>query len=229
MKIFNKKYTSVFAIVALASSSLLSSCMKKDDFVEVLGDASVKVVNTIPGSDAQNLFQNDKKITTAPIAYGEVSDYLTVVAGTATTVTFKNNGNSTATATGIIAPQVGSKYTLFYYASTTGDGLVTGIQNDPVAPAAGKVKVRFLNLGSTFQSSLSIATSAATALVTGLAYNYGSPYHIFDHNLGLTVKVDGTADAVTIPNTTFQTGKNYTIWFDATNPTTPNYHVVLEN
>lgn len=229
MKIFNKKSATFFSIVALSSLFLLSSCMKKDDFVEVLGDASVKVVNTMQGSDAQNLYQNDKKITTAPVAYGEVSDYLTVVAGTATNVSFKNNGNSTVTATGIIAPQVGSKYTLFYYASASGEGLVSGIQNDPVAPAAGKVKVRFLNLGSTFQNSLNIETSAATALVTGLAYNYGSPYHIFDDNLGLTVKVSGATNVVTIPNTTFQTGKNYTVWFDATNPTTPNYHVILEN
>lgn len=229
MKIFNKKSASFFAIAALACSALLSSCMKKDDFVEVLGDASVKVVNTIQGSDAQNLYQNDKKITPAPIAYGEVSDYLTVVAGTATTVTFKNNGNSIATATGIIAPQVGSKYTLFYYASAGGEGLLSGIQNDPVAPAASKVKVRFLNLGATFQSTLNIETSAATTLVTGLAYNYGSPYHIFDDNLGLTVKVTGATNVVTIPNTTFQTGKNYTVWFDATNSTTANYHVILEN
>lgn len=229
MKIFNKKSAAFFAVVALTSSLFLSSCMKKDDFVEVLGDASLKVVNTIPGSDAQNLYQSDKKITTVPIAYGEVSDYLTVVGGTATTVTFKNNSNSTVTATGVIAPQVGSKYTLFFYTGANGDGMVGGIQNDVASPATGKVKIRFLNLGATFQSSLSISTSATTALVSNLGYNYSSPYHIFDDNLGLTVKVDGTADAVTIPNTTFQTGKNYTVWFDATNPTTPNYHIILEN
>lgn len=229
MKMFNKKSATFLSLIVLTSSFFLSSCMKNDDFVEVIGEATIKVVNTVQGSDAQNLYQNDKKITTVPIAYGEASDYLTVIAGTATNVNFKNNGNSTVTANGLIAPNVGSKYTLFYNVSPSGEGAISGLLNDVNPPAAGKIKVRFLNFGSTFQSTLTIETSTATPLVSDLAYYSGSQYNTIDDNLGLIVKVSGATDVVTIPNSAFQTGKNYSVWFDATNPTTPNYHVILEN
>lgn len=203
--------------------------MKKDEYVEVLGEATVKIVNTIQGSDPQDFYQNDKKITTTPVSYGETSDYLTIIAGTATSVTLKNSVSSMVSATNVIVPRLGAKYTLFYYVGATGSGVISGMENDVNVPTAGKIKVRFLNLGSTFLNPLTIETSTTTPLVSALPYNYASPYYVIDDNLGLNVKVGGETNVVAIPNSVFQTGKNYTVWFGASNPTTPNFQVVLEN
>lgn len=227
---FNKKSAIFSSVTALAFLFLLSSCMKNDDYTEIIGEASVKIVNTVESSEPQDFYQNDKKISTTAVGYGQTSDYLTIIAGTATTVTFRNSGTATVNATGFIAPQLGLKYMMFYYFNSIGEGVVSGLLNDTNAPAAGKIKVRFLNLGATLSNSINVETSASTPLVTSLAYNYASPYHLFDDNLDLAVKLTGATTAgVVIPNTAFQTGKNYTVWFDAANPTTPRYHVVLEN
>lgn len=229
MKIFNTKSISFLAITALTSVLLLTSCAKNDDYVEVIGEANIKVVNTVQGSDSQDFYQNDKKLSTAPIAYGESSTYLTIIAGTASSISLKSNISSTVSASNLLAAQVGAKYTLFYYSGLTGGGVISGLQNDIAAPAAGKIKVRFLNLGATLLNTLTLETSAGTSLVNGLAFNFASQYNTIDDNLGVNVKVGGEANVVAIPNSVFQTGKNYTVWFDAANPTTPKYHVVLEN
>lgn len=229
MKIFNKKAANFLAIAGITLLFFLTSCVKKDDYIVVSGDASIKVVNTIQGSDAQDFYQNEKKLSITPISYGASSEYITVTAGTATNISLKNTSNATVSATSLIAPQVGGKYTVFYYSNQSGAGMISGLANDISTVAAGKIKVRFLNLGSILQNTLNIETSTGTSLVTGLAYNYSSQYQTIDDNLALNVKIVGATESLIIPNTSFQTGKNYTVWFDASNPTTAKYHIVLEN
>lgn len=223
---FNKKLVGTLTMLAMFTI-LVSSC-KKDDTVEpiVYGDASIRVANTVSGSSAQDFYQGTSKLSTTAIAYGEASAYLKIKAGNST-ISFKNATTATTTATQNIGAETNSSYTAFYLTSASGSGQIIGFQDDTTAPASGKVKVRFVNVSSAFNNNLNINITGGAALTSGLQYSYASVYNTIDATATLSVQVIGST-TVAIP-TVFQSGKIYTIWFDATSSTSANAHVIAQN
>jgi hypothetical protein len=223
---FNKKLVSTLTMLAVFTL-LVSSC-KKEDIMEpvVYGDANIRVVNTVSGSSAQDFYQGTSKLSTSAIAYGEATAYLKMKAGNST-ISFKNAVTAATTATQNIGAETNNSYTAFYLTSATGSGQIIGFQDDTTAPSAGKAKVRFVNVGSAFNNNLNINITGGAAVTSGLQYSYASVYNTIDATATLSVQVIGST-AVAIP-TVFQSGKIYTIWFDATSSTSANAHVITQN
>ncbi|RYF13024.1 MAG: DUF4397 domain-containing protein [Flavobacteriales bacterium] len=224
----NLKTNTLIAIIGISLISL-SSCKKdnvNNDPIE-FGDAKLKVVNAVQGSASQDFYQGDTKLSTTPIAFGESSPYLTVKAGNSV-ISYRNTGTTTATATSSLGVYTNDSYTIFYVSSATGAGSIVGFPDDLVAPATGKAKLRFVNLGAALNNTINVSLAGGTALVTGLQYGRSTTYGVIDANTALTANVLGSA-TISIPGSTFQSGKIYTIWFDAASTTTINYHVVEQN
>jgi hypothetical protein len=229
MKTFYKKQSVVLAMFCLVAT-LVSSCKKDDPEVVVYGDAKLRVVNTVPGSAAQDFYQNDTKVSTTPIAYGSSSSYLTVKGGNST-VHFKNTGTATINASSGVGLNTNEVFTVFYYTDASGSGKITGFPDDNTTPAASKARVRFVNFGLGFNNTVNIsyAGTAGASITTGLAYGYVSNYNSVDANTNLAVFVQGATVPTVIPGSNFEAGKIYTVWFDAASATTANYHVVQQN
>ncbi|WP_379091071.1 DUF4397 domain-containing protein [Pedobacter sp. UC225_65] len=207
----------------------LSSCKKLEQEEPVQGDAKIRVVNTIVGSTPQDIYQNDTKISTSAIAYGQNTAYLTIKGGVSSTISLKNEGTQVVSASTIASPYADVSYTLFYYSNANGSGAFAGFADENSVVPAGKARVRFMNLGAVLINNVNISVVGGGSLTNGLAYGYLSAYNNIDANTSLNVSVIGTTDATVIPGAQFEAGKIYTVWFDAANTTTVNYHVVAQN
>jgi hypothetical protein len=225
---FDKSPIFIIALVCLVAV-LISSCKKSDPEPIVYGDAKVRVVNAVSASQAQDFYQGDNKISTTALAFGASSTSYYTVGGGPSTLTFKNTGTSTATASSSVGLEGGASYTIFYYTNSAGNAAITGAMDDTAAPAAGKAKVRFVNLGFTLSNSLNIAYTATSALIIGNLGTAFSNYYSLDPALDLSVTVAGAPVSLVVPGTNFVAGKIYTVWFDAVTTTTVNYHVVVQN
>jgi len=228
--LFNNKPTfiiSMFCLVAI----LISSCKKNDDTYEpvVYGDANMRVTNTASGSNAQDFYQGETKLSTTAVAYAETSPLIKVKAGN-TIISFKNAGGTSATASLNVGLETNGTYTVFYYTNLAGTGLITGAGDDTVAPASGKVKVRFANFGAALNNTLNINVTGGASVLTGLGFgNITNGYATLDAGAGLDFTVLSSGVTGNIPGTNFVSGKIYTIWFDATTSTTANFHIIQQN
>lgn len=228
MKFFtNRKSASILTMFVILLA-VTSSCKKDNDPVIVQGDAKVRVVNAVQGSNPQDFYQGDTKITTTAVAYGESSSYLTVKSGTST-ISFKNTSSTTTTASSNVSIALNANVTVFYYTDGSGAIKVDGIADDNTTPATGKARVRFINLGASLANAINIFSTNSTALINGLNFQNSSAYTSIDANTSLTASVVGSTAVASIPGSTFQAGKVYTIWFDAATTTSVNYHVIVQN
>jgi len=225
--LINKKFLKpiLFACVFLLT---FSSCKKIEPEVIVEGEAKIRVVNTVFGSNPQDIFQNSTKLNTTAIAFGENTSYLTVKSGVSTTIALKNANSDVVTSSAVVALQNNSSFTIFYYTNPSGEGRINGLPDDNTVPANGKSRVRFINFGAALGNSVNISLANGTAIVNGLTYEYASSYKDVDAGISLNVSVIGGETKV-IPGTEFQSGKIYTVWLDAVNSTTLNYHMVVQN
>jgi hypothetical protein len=228
MKTMNIHTAAKFLLLTLLSTTLFFSCKKLDDEPIVYGDAKFRVVNAVQGSAAQDLYQGDTKISTTAVAYGEASAYLTVKAGNST-ISFRSGSGQTVNAINSVGVNTNESYTVFYTSSLSGSGEIVGYTDNNVAPAAGKVHLRFLNLGGVLTNAINISYSDGRTLFNGLGYKNVTEYGVIDANTELKFSIVGGANTTVIPGSTFQAGKTYMIWFDAANTTTAQYHVVAQN
>lgn len=225
--IFNKKSAVILTVICMIAI-VISSCKKNNNDIIVEGNANLRVVNSVQGSNAQDFYQRDTKLTTTAVAYGESSSFLTAQAG-ASTISFRNTGSTTANATANVGIKTNASYTVFYYTNAAGTAQINGYEEDNTAPASGKSKVRFVNVGSALNNALNVSVTGGASLTTGLTFGYASAYSTIDANTALSASLVGSATSTVIPSATFASGKIYTIWFDAASTTTANYHVIVQN
>ncbi len=228
MKTIDFKTATKLLLITLLSTTVLLSCKMRDDDDIVYGNAKFRVVNAAQGSAAQDFYQNDTKISTTAIAYGQATDYLTVKAGNSA-VYFKTAGSQTVNATGSVGINNDVSFTVFYTNNASGTGQVVGFSDNNTTPATGKSHVRFLNLGGILTNAINITFSNGDPLLSGLAYGNVSDYRIVDANADLKFTLAGGITTTVIPGSSFQAGKIYTVWFDAANTTTAQYHIVAQN
>lgn len=68
MKTFTYKKSAILLTMVFVFA-LISSCKKDDDFQPVVyGNAKISVTNAAAGSNSQDFFQNDTKLTTTAVA-----------------------------------------------------------------------------------------------------------------------------------------------------------------
>ncbi|HTM99468.1 MAG TPA: DUF4397 domain-containing protein [Pedobacter sp.] len=228
MKTTNFKIATKLLLISILTTSLLFSCKKNKDEVIIDGNAKFRVVNAVQGSAAQDFYQGDKKVSTTAIAYAQASDYLTVKAGNST-ISFKTAGTQTVNATNNVGANNDISYTVFYANNLNGSGEIIGYADNNSQPASGKARVRFLNLGGVLTNAINVSLSNGDAIITGLAFGNMSNYGVIDANVDLKFSLVGGVTSTVIPGSSFQAGKIYTIWFDAANTTTAQYHIVAQN
>lgn len=230
--LFYKKIA--LSLIALSSFAIiLSSCKKntEEDIQPIeYGNAKMSVTNTVSGSNAQDFYQNDTKLTTTAVAYAQTSPYLTLKAGNSV-ISFRNSGATATSASLQAGLNTDFSYTVFYYVDLSGTARITGFSDDPTAPAAGKIRVRFVNLAPALNNTLNISLADNTAIVNGLSFGNANAdgYKTLDATAALQVSVVNSGISVPIPATNFTAGKIYTIWFDAATTTTAKYHVIQQN
>ncbi len=215
-------------VIAFVSTTLFLSCKKNDDEVIVYGNAKFNLINAVQGSAAQDFYQGDTKINISPIAYGEPSGYLTLKAG-ASTIFFKSAVDQTLNATENIGINTDVNYSVFYTKNSAGTAQIIGYPESNAQPPAGKAGVRFVNLGAALTSTVTVSNNIGEVLITSLTYGNITNYAVIDPSVNLKFSTVGDVNSTVIMGSLFQAGKLYTVWFDATNATTAQYHIVAQN
>ncbi|MEQ7799805.1 DUF4397 domain-containing protein [Pedobacter sp. ASV1-7] len=229
--LLSSKAGKVFMVVCLSIIVLVASCGKKYDPVpEPVGDAKVRYVNTVLNSDPQDFYVNGAKKGIEAVAYGEVSDYLTITSGS-NAFSFYNTGTTTVnTTTQAYNFPIGISGTVFYVQSQSGPKGAFAIGDDMSAPAAGKAKVRFINVNSFAGSNpISVSVVGETGvLIPSLMYIDLERLAYFSVEPAAKFKI--TMNSTTIEfDPGIVAGKNYTIWIDGSSATTLTAHAILQN
>jgi len=164
LKVKIKKTITVFTIFLSVFTFLITSCKQdiNDDPAIVPGQTSVRVVHSsaILNTSLLDLYVNDVKVTSQPIAYRGASTYFPIASGSKK-VTVKIADGTTIKDT-VLSIRDGHQYSVFvvewrYYSSSTATppviivsptpkrDFVISDDNNTTIPAAGKAKVRFVN------------------------------------------------------------------------------------
>lgn len=223
------KKQNLFALASLfvLSATFLTSCKKKQEVDP--GTAKLRVVNTMSNNAAQYFYQEDVNLTPKPINYGEFSDYANVVAGYGIFWSQDELSKKTAAKADVVLRDK-AKYTLFLYESATDiKPMITGLEDTDKAPAAGKFRVRFVNVCAAFNGrSLVIADQSGLGVSSGLKFGDIPVYLELAVNTALKINVKDETVVTTIPVGSFVEGKTYLVWFDTLDGMFVDYHIVTE-
>lgn len=215
-------------IAFFAAASIFTSCKKDNDLSNASLNAKVKIVNTVDGSSPQDLYLDNVKLDASAVAYTQSSDYLTAKSGSHT-AKFTNSGSTTANASFNISLQADSSYTIYYTSNSSANSSVVTTDN-LTAPAANMAKVRFINLSNAVTSNVDFGLSATNKFVTNLAARAVSAYSQVAAGTTFYLYSAGSINAMlTIPATTIQAGKIYTIYISGSTTLDLSYHIVAEN
>jgi hypothetical protein len=230
MKIQIKKSAITFLpLVFIASASVFTSCKKgNDSAVNASLSAKVKIVNTADGSSPQDFYLDNVKLDASAVAYTQSSDYLTAKSGSHT-AKFTNSGSATANVSFNVSLQADSSYTIYYTSNGSASSSVVTTDN-LTAPAANMAKVRFVNLSNAVSSNVDFGVSATSKLATNLAARAVSAYSQVAAGTTFYLYSAGSANSMlTIPATTIQAGKIYTIYISGSTTLDLTYKIVAEN
>ena len=217
-------------MIACSGILLLSSCGKNDDIEpEPVGDLQIRAVNTVSGSASQDLLVNNA-VKNAAVAYGSASAYATITSGISTLGFYDTGTTTTMNAGGQANLPIGAKVSIYYFIDPKGAKSAILLDDATTAPATGKAKVRFMNLNSSLNNTLSVSIegAAGSPLVPSVLYSEDSNYFQVDPG----AKFNFTAAGV-IAGPAFDgpivADKIYTIWIDGTSATNLTGHLVLQN
>jgi hypothetical protein len=199
------------ATAALTFSVLISSCSKND--IDDSGTASIKVINASPSSSAQSFYLAGKAIVQGGLAYNDESNYVITNSGNRLEAQFRNDGATSAFATGTFDIDRGATYTIFL----AGDGQSARVklyQDDLSAPAVGQAKVRFIHLSDAAPANIDIRNAGGTNLVANLGHDNASSFvAIAPGILSLQVYAAGQNTSLgSFDLTSFAEGKIYTVY-----------------
>jgi len=216
------------AVCAIAVAGLFSSC-SKDSGASASVTANVMIVNSTEGSAPQDFYSDSTKVDATAVAYGQGSGYLSTASGSHTGQ-FRNAGSTTVNASSSFVFSGGANYSVFYGSDASSNKFVATSQDDLTLPSAGKAKVRFVQLSSAAASSLDIALGDGTKVASALVFRSMSAYNNIDPTASFSLFATGTTTAsLTIPASTLQAGKIYTILISGATTATVSYHVIAQN
>ncbi|TKC08745.1 DUF4397 domain-containing protein [Pedobacter frigoris] len=228
----SKRAGTALLMSCLSVVVLLSSCVKEPK-PEPTGEASVRFVNAVQGSSAQDFYVNGVKKSTTALTYGNYSGYTTIVSGNNQFILADEGSTNAGAATDPVSVPIGSKLTVFYYrtastATTPGPVAAGIIGADATAPETGKAKVRFLHLNSYYNNqSFAVSAVGGAQIIAGVGFRATSIYYQVAPGTKLSLTATGIVTGEIDPG--FVAGKIYTIWFDGSSATELNSHVIVEN
>lgn len=233
--LLSRKAWVAFMIACSSFVIITASCSKNNDPTpEPVGELSIRAINTVSGSNSQDLIVNGE-VKASAVAYGSASNYAIMLSGTSNIGFYDTGTTTTMNAGGQAALPIGAKVSIYYF--KTGDGLASAsLYDDATAnPTTGKAKVRFLHMNnflitsSTTSTPIAVAIDgSASSLVPSTGFGAMSTYFEVDpgtkFNFTATGVVAGPAfDGAIVAN------KIYTIWIDGTSATNLTGHIMLQN
>lgn len=214
-------------VLVVMGTMVLGACKKETPVMEE-GSAKVRFVNSYVNADPQDFYQDNQKLTNQPIEYAAYGNYVTVKSGQ--TVLWSNNATEAKATAAIDAILYGNaQYTLFYYQTKEAKPAIAGYINEPKIPAAGKFRVRFLNLALTLEDrSLIVKSINNSATVPDLALKFGD-YPMYSELLVGTEIIVNVSEKNVLTRfgiNEFKEGKIYLVWFDTLDGVKVDVHVV---
>ncbi len=203
-------------MVLFVAFSMASSCKKDDigDKVAIKGQAKVKLINASQTSPAVDFYLDDAKINPTALAYGESSDYISIVSGNKTAKV--NPGASTSEVYANFNFMPSFSYTSFYVEDREGKGEVLTLEDNLGAVESGKSRIRFVNLSPNFTNALNVNLAGGEFIVNALAFKEYSGYFMVNEGTNVRISVVGTGAFKVALGDEFEGGKNYTIWLSGT-------------
>ncbi|MFL6208726.1 MAG: DUF4397 domain-containing protein [Pyrinomonadaceae bacterium] len=181
--------------------------------VKQRGNALVRVIHTVPGGPAVDVFADDAKVFTG-IAYKTTSPYKEV-SGERHTFRIRPAGQDTAQplAENSEGLSDGKHYTVVAWADANGKPALYVFNDDLVPPAAGKAKVRVLHASADAGEVDVYAKEGNKKLFGGVNALKETSYSEFEPMSGpIEVRPEGqTKPVLTLPNAKLDAGDTYTI------------------
>lgn len=170
-------FRTLYALVAIASITLLASCGKGDNQVTEYG--SLSIYNASPSSATYDAYLNGSKVNGAALPYAGGVKYMQLIAGSyETKFTIASETASIYTKTGINV--VNNAFSTLYLTGTSGnfDGVL--VADEFAGAATDKAHVRFINL-SPDAPALDLGIKDATSnLTSSKAYKTNSGFTAVD-------------------------------------------------
>lgn len=210
MKISLKTKTLLTALVITLG---LSSCMKDDVQNTPISISGLSLVHASPTTEKLDVYIDNTRASIDDFVFGNKMDYLRAYSGDRT-ITVTKKGLTTRLTSDVVKLVPDSGYTVFVVDKFEAIDLLT-LRDDLASPAAGKAKIRFVNL-SPDGGALNLAVNgAATDLADNRAFKQFSAFVPVDaaENVTFNVKNKATgAIEATITGVKIEDGKIYTIY-----------------
>lgn len=212
---FFLKHKAIAAVLTFSVLSLaLTSCSKMDNNYEPIQVSGLNIIQATPTTELLDVYvDNTRANGSTDFEFGNKIGYLSAYSGNRVfNVTKKNNLTSLKSLQYTLKPNLG--YSLFV-ANTLENIELLMLEDDLTKPAAGKAKIRFVNL-SPDGGALSLnVNGAATDLATNKAFKEFSTFETVDVGENITINVkNGTSGAVeaTLTAVKLEDGKIYTVY-----------------
>jgi hypothetical protein len=215
-----------FLFVGLSALVLLaSSCVKQKN--TPTGEAHVRFVNAVVGSPSQDVYVNSVLVSSGKIPYGGQTSYMTYTAGI-NEIVFVDGITHISQAAEDYGSDIGDYATVYFFGTLQGTLSAGGIKDIMTAPAAGKARVRFLNLDYNLSNAMIMTLVGGANLYTSLPFGTASTYFEVDPGAKFQPSATGVTTAPVIDFNP-KAGKIYTVWLSGTSATELYGNAILQN
>lgn len=201
------------SLTLLASTTLLTSCLKNDSDDYQGPVSGISFVHAAATQPSVGLFIDGRTVFNSAVQYTNFSQYLTAGSGNhlvQTTVGGTTQRLSEAT----ITLAEGKYHTVFIAHKVENDSLTTVMTTDDLTPpAAGKAKVRFVQLSPDNTQEYDLYLQGGRVLTESEAYKESSAFTEIDPGkLKFAVRLAGSAEDKTVTSEVDVTaGRFYTV------------------
>jgi hypothetical protein len=194
-------------LFGISAVVLLASCVKEKK--TAIGEAHVRFVNAVINSPAHDVYINDKKVSSGVLSFGAVTPYISYTSGI-NAMGFVDPVTGTINAQENWGSDIGDYSTLYFYGTLDGRLTAGGIKDNLTAPAAGKARVRFINLDYNLTKALTVTLVGGTDFFNTLTFASASPY--YEVNPGAKFQPSATGVKVApVIDLNIQAGKIYNV------------------
>ncbi|MFC4212561.1 DUF4397 domain-containing protein [Pedobacter lithocola] len=226
MKIFTKRVSNTSLIFLLIFCQTLISCGKNEPDVIVQGQAKIKLINSVEPEIKQEVFLDNEKLTTAPLAFAETSSYIKIPSGNRN-LSYVGSNNITTNSNLNFTPSI--TYSAFLVSDRSGNKQIINFEDNLSNADLSTAKVRFINLTPSFLTGINVSIQAGSPFINALLFKEDSNYFNIDGGAALRCNVVGSGSVKTIAASELLPGKIYTIWFSGLTAATLEPHIILDN
>jgi len=211
------KQKSTLILKSLFSASILAmafTACKKDKNPETPKNAKLSIIHASPGNPELSFYVNGQKANTSTsLTYSTTIPYADIKPGSQV-LSVTKKGASEVLAKSSFDLKSANNFSV-YVAGTPTNTVLVFAQDDLSAPAAGKAKVRFVNM-SPNAGSLDFSVEGKTvALASNQDFKSVTGYSSIDPGNEVTfeIKQNGKTEVLTnLPKVKIEQGKIYTLW-----------------